>query len=46
MDLINVAEGNESFVARVAKLHGVHTLEHGEAIGLGSRAYRMVLLDK
>jgi len=41
-----VAEGNESFVNRVKKLNGVHVLEHGEAIGLGSRAYRMVSLDK
>ena len=46
MDLINVAEGNESFVKRVAQQHGIHTLEHGEAIGLGSRVYRMVSLDK
>ena len=44
MDLINVAEGNRSFVERVAKLNGIHTLEHGEAIGLGQRAYRMVSL--
>ena len=46
IDLINVAEGNDSFVRRVAKLRGVHVLEHGEAIGLGSRVYRMVSLDK
>ena len=46
IDLINVAEGNESFVRRVAKLRGVHVLEHGEAIGLGHRAYRMVSLDQ
>ena len=46
MDLINVAEGNESFVRRVAQQHGIHALEHGEAIGLGNRAYRMVSLNK
>lgn len=44
MDLINVAEGNESFVNRVKKLNGIHVLEHGEAIGLGQRAYRMETL--
>lgn len=44
MDLINVAEGNESFVNRVKKLNGIHVLEHGEAISLGQRAYRMEML--
>ena len=46
IDLINAAEGNESFIKRVTKLRGTHVLEHGEAIGLGNRAYRMVSLDK
>ena len=46
MDLINAAEGNKTFVERVAKQRGLHTLEHGEAIGLGQRSYRMVKLDK
>lgn len=46
IDLINAAEGNKSFVERVAKQRGLHALEHGEAIGLGKRSYRMVKLDK
>lgn len=45
IDLINRAEGNRAFVERVAKLRGTHVLEHGEAIGLGRRSYRMVSLD-
>ena len=46
VDLINAAEGNASFVARMKDRHAVHTLEHAAAIGLGSRAYRLTLLDK
>ncbi len=45
VDLINVAEGNETFVARMAERNACHVLEHGEKIGLGSRAYRLVDLD-
>ena len=45
LDLINVAEGNAAFVERVKDRQGVHTLEHAEKIGLGSRAYRLVDLD-
>ena len=31
---------------RIDKQHGVHTIEHGEAIGLGTRIYRIVNIDK
>lgn len=41
-DLILQAEGNESFVSRVESRMGIHTLEHAEAIGLGSRTYELV----
>ena len=41
VDLIYKAEGNKTFVNRMEKLRGVHALEHGEAIGLGRRAYRL-----
>ena len=41
VDLIYKAEGNASFVRRMESLQAVHTLEHGEAIGLGSRSYRL-----
>ena len=45
VDLIEEAEGNASFVARMKDRHAVHALEHAEAIGLGRRAYRLTSLD-
>ena len=35
-----------SLVRRIESRNGLHTLEHAEAIGLGSRAYRLVSLDE
>ena len=45
VDLIYQAEGNESLVERMESLHAVHTLEHAEEIGLGSRSYELVNID-
>ena len=45
VDLIYQAEGNESLVNRMESLHGIHTLEHAEEIGLGSRTYELVNID-
>ena len=45
VDLIYQAEGNESLVKRMESLHAVHTLEHAEEIGLGSRTYELVNID-
>lgn len=45
LDLIWAAEGNDSFVQRVESRNGFLSLEHGEEIGLGSRAYELVNLD-
>ncbi|MBQ9512246.1 MAG: DUF362 domain-containing protein [Lachnospiraceae bacterium] len=45
VDLIHQAEGNESFLRRIESQHGMHTLEHAEAIGLGSRTYQMIDID-
>lgn len=42
VDLVYQAEGNESLVRRMESLHGIHTLEHAEEIGLGSRTYELV----
>lgn len=42
IDLVWVSEGNESFVNRVENRNGLHTLENAEAIGLGSRSYRLI----
>ena len=45
LDLIYEADGNESFVRRVEGQNGAHVLEAGEAIGLGSRTYRLENVD-
>ena len=46
LDLIYEADGNESFIRRVEGQHGVHVLEAGEAIGLGSRTYQLESIDE
>ncbi len=45
IDLTFAAEGSEALQARVNGVGGLHTLEHGEAIGLGSRLYELVNVD-
>ena len=45
VDLVYQAEGNASLVDRIESLHGIHTLEHAQEIGLGSRTYEMVNID-
>ncbi|MBR3166692.1 MAG: DUF362 domain-containing protein [Lachnospiraceae bacterium] len=42
IDLVWEAEGNESLLARINELDGLHTLEHAAEIGLGSRTYTLV----
>ena len=42
VDLIWVSESSESLVRRIESRDGLHTLEHAEKIGLGSRRYRLV----
>ena len=34
-----------SLVNRIESRNGLHTLEHSEKIGLGSRAYRLISID-
>ena len=46
LDLVSKADGNEKFMWRLEDLQGVHTLEHAEEIGLGSRAYTLVDIGK
>ena len=45
VDLAYAAPDGASLQARMERQHGVHALEHGEEIGLGSRAYELVNLD-
>lgn len=35
----------QPLIDRINKLHGVHTVEHAEKIGLGSRKYNLVSID-
>lgn len=44
-DLVSKAEGNTSLMNRIERQHGLHTLEHAEEIGLGSRTYTLVNID-
>ncbi|WP_288237418.1 DUF362 domain-containing protein [uncultured Alistipes sp.] len=39
-------EGKVHLIERMESRHGIHTLEHAEAIGIGSRQYELVDLDK
>ena len=41
-------EGDDatSLKARIDQQHGIHTVEHAEAIGLGTRKYHIVSIDK
>lgn len=45
IDLVYVAEGNGSLILRIESKNGLHTLEHAEKIGLGSRTYELVNID-
>ena len=50
IDIINnqqVTATNDptDLLSRIDKQHGIHTIEHGEAIGLGTRKYHIVNID-
>lgn len=45
IDMVWNADGSESLRARIEAQHGLHTLEHSEEIGFGSREYRLVDID-
>ncbi len=46
-DLVRASDdpGKAHLIERIDSRHGMHTLEHGERIGLGSRQYELVKLD-
>lgn len=46
IDLVYSAEDGDSLVQRIESRNGLHTLEHAEAIGLGSREYQLVSIDE
>ena len=45
VDLVYKAPDGQSLIKRMESRHGIHTIEHAEKIGLGSRAYDLVSID-
>ncbi len=45
IDLVYSAEDGKSLINRIESRNGLHTLEHAEKIGLGSREYQLVNID-
>ena len=45
IDLVYSAEDGQSLIKRIESRNGLHTLEHAEEIGLGSRTYRLESID-
>ena len=46
VDLVYAAPDGGSLINRMESRHGIHALEHAEEISLGSRAYRLVVIDE
>ena len=45
IDLVYAAEDGQSLIDRIESRNGLHTLEHAQAIGLGSRSYQLESID-
>ncbi len=45
VDLVYKAPDGKSLINRMESRHGIHTVEHAEAIGLGSREYDFISID-
>ena len=45
VDLVYKAPDGKSLINRMESRHGIHTVEHAAAIGLGSREYKLVSID-
>lgn len=47
-DLVRASSdhGKIHLIERIDSRHGMHTLDHGEAIGLGTQTYRLVNIDR
>ncbi len=45
VDLVYKAHDGHDLIERMESRHGIHTIEHGAAIGLGSRTYNLVDID-
>ena len=45
VDLVYKAPDGKSLINRMESRQGIHTIEHAEKIGLGSRAYNLINID-
>ena len=45
VDLVYKAPDGKSLINRMESRHGIHTIEHAEKIGLGSRDYNLINID-
>ncbi len=45
VDLVYRAPDGASLIRRIERQNGIHTLEHAEEIGLGSRTYELITVD-
>jgi len=45
VDLVYAAPDGKDLIARIESRNGIHTLEHAEAIGFGTRKYNLVKID-
>lgn len=45
IDLVYAAEDGQSLINRIESRNGIHTVEHAEEIGLGSRDYTLVSIN-
>ncbi len=46
VDLVYRDPKGKALVERIESKHGIHTLEHAEEIGLGTRTYNLVSIDR
>jgi uncharacterized Fe-S center protein len=46
VDMIYKAPDGKDLIERMESRHGIHTIEHAAKLGLGSRSYKIVSLDK
>ena len=45
VDLVYAVQDGSSLIQRMESRNGIHTLEHAETVGLGSRSYQLVSMD-
>lgn len=45
VDLVYKVHDGHDLIKRMEEKHAIHTVEHGEKLGLGSREYELIVLD-